>query len=340
MDILNRTGLVAHALPVTDRDGADTALAIVKGTWRIGQDGTLTVADEQVPLCLEPVYHGDPGASSLLHDSDVVLEKPGTDCILLGHAWSPARPVPSLNVTFEVGPVGKTVRVFGERVWAKSLMTSMSQPVPFESLPLVWERSFGGADTSWFDPSAHETCLENPVGRGFVSRKTKIGIEGMLLPNIEDPAILIRSPHDRPQPAGFAPIPSHWHWRARHAGTYDENWRRCRAPLPPKDLDPRFHACAAPGLTTDRHLSGDEPVLVDNASKQGRLDFRLPCVRPQVTLRIGRMAEKLALALDTVIVEPDEERLVLVWRGNRVIHGQVHGVGRVTFEMGRFEQGG
>ena len=94
MDLLN-TPLTVAPLFLTDRHGAETLLVIVKGTWRIGRDGSLSVADEQVPVRLEPAYHSDPAASSLIHDADVVLEKPGTDCILLGPALSSRQKKPT-----------------------------------------------------------------------------------------------------------------------------------------------------------------------------------------------------------------------------------------------------
>lgn len=227
MDLLNSTPLIASHNILTDRNGAETLLVVVKGTWRIGRNGALSIAGEQVPIQLEPRYLGDPAASSLIYDTDLILEKPGTDCILLGYAWAPKVGVGSVDVTFGVGPLRKTVRVFGERIWMKCLgMVSMSKPAPFEKIPLVWERAFGGSDTSWPEPKEHEFCLENPVGTGLLARKTKLEIDGLRLPNLEDPAHLIKKPTDRPKPVGFGPIPPHWFPRAGYAGTYDDQWRK------------------------------------------------------------------------------------------------------------------
>lgn len=333
MHMINSTNLYANQLLLTDRNGADTLVVVVKGTWRIGHNGTLSLAEEQVPLLLEPVYHGAPGASSLLHDTDAVLGKPGTDCILLGQAWSGKGRVGSLDVSFAVGPVRKTVRVFGERFWMNCLWHSMSDPVPFESMPLRWERSFGGADTSWPDPAGHEYCPENPVGRGLVARKTKLDLDGMPLPNLEEPACLIRRAQDRPRPAGFAPLPPHWQPRVGYAGTHDDRWRREVSPLPPEDQDPRFHCSAAPGLSAPHHLAGTEAVLVENAAQVGPLRFALPGVKPLATVRLGHAEEEVAMALDTVVVEPDEERVVLVWRGKCAVHGRLHEIGAIKVRL-------
>lgn len=327
MDLLNSTPVIAAPNILTDRHGAENLLVIVKGTWRIGKDGALSIADEQVPIQLEPRYHGNSEVSGLVYDTDLVLEKHGTDCILLGHAWAPKVGVGSVDVTFAVGPVRKTVRVFGERIWMKCLgMVSMSKPAPFERIPLVWERAFGGSDTSWPDSKEHEFCLENPVGRGLLAKKTKLEVDGTRLPNLEDPANLIKKPTDCPRPMGFGPIPPHWQPRAGYAGTYDVQWRKYVSPLPPDDMDIRFHSCASPGLASARHLTGSEQVLVENASRSGRLLFDLPGCSPRVSVIIGAVVNELEMCLDTVVVEPDEERLVLVWRGRHNVHGRVHDV--------------
>ena len=334
MNCINDTSLTTAPFILTDKTGAETLLIIVKGTWQIARDGSLTIAEEQVPINFEPLYSGDPGTSSMILDTDVVLEKPGTDCVLLGHAWAPKIGAPHVDVSFAVGSARRQARVFGERIWMKVLgMTSISKPAPFEKMPLVWERAFGGADTSWQDPTGHEFCLENPVGRGFMARKSKLNIDGMRLPNMENPADLIKKPDQRPKPVGFGMIAPYWQPRAGYAGTYDDNWRKQMSPLPPDDLDPRFYAAAAPGLATPHHLTGSEQVLVENASQHGRLQFQLPGVTPRVTVRVGGREEEPAMALDTVVVEPDEERLVLVWRGHCQVHGRVHEIGSVRVEI-------
>ena len=334
MDLKNSTPFVAAPFFLLDRNGAETVVVVVKETWRITHGGTLAIADEQVPIWLTPHYRGEPGSSSLWHDSDLVLEKHGTDCVLLGHAWAPEPKAPHVDVIFAVGPVRKDARVFGERIWMKVLgMVSLSRSAPFEKIPLTWERAFGGADTSCQDPAAHEFLAENPVGRGLMARHSKLKVDGLLLPNIENPAELIKKPQHRPRPVGFGMIPPHWQPRSCYAGTYDDAWRKNLSPLPPADLDPRFYSTAAPGLLTPGYLTGGEQVLVEGASRQGRLLFSLPGITPRAKLRRKQGEVELRLRLDTVIVEPDEGRLVLVRRGTLSVHDQVHDVGPLIIAM-------
>jgi hypothetical protein len=279
-----------------------------------------------MPVISEPVYRGEPGKSSLIFDTDAVLEKTGTDCMLIGRARALKPHLAHVDVTFAVGPVKKQARVFGDRRWKKGMMggASIIKIRPIVEVPLIWENAFGGIDTSYEDFSKHEVCRENPVGKGFIAVKSNMDIDGQLLPNIEDPANLIKNPKQRPIPAGFGMIAPYWHPRASFAGTYDEQWRKYISPLLPEDFDTRFNLSAAPGLSTKTHLQGTERMLAEGVSKHGLLQFDLPGVTPRVIVRrLGHEAD-LPMQLDTIILEPDNERVMLTWRGVWNVHGKVH----------------
>lgn len=53
MNFINKTPLNAAPFFLMDHTGAETLLVVVKGTWSIGKDGKLTVADEQMPIMSE-----------------------------------------------------------------------------------------------------------------------------------------------------------------------------------------------------------------------------------------------------------------------------------------------
>jgi len=335
MNIINHSPLAAATYFLMDRDGAEVMLLVLKGTWRIERGGALSIADEQMPVLSEPVYRGEPGKSSLIYDTDVVLEKPGTDCVLIGHAQALKPHLAYVDVTFGVGPVKKQARVFGDRRWKKSMLggASIIKIRPIEEIPLIWENAFGGIDVSYEDSSKHEICQENPVGQGFMAAKSNIDIDGQLLPNIEDPANLIKNPKRRPKPVGFGMIAPYWQPRVSYAGTYDEQWRKYISPLLPEDFDTRFNLSAAPGLSTKTHLQGNERVLVEGASKQERLLFDLPGITPMVTVRRWGYEGDLLVRLETVIVKPDDELVTLTWRGVWDVHGKVHQLISVCVEI-------
>src|SRR5690606_24551488 len=204
--------------------------------------GTATepaIADEQHPVPLADEYTGEPGTSSLRVEGQGTHLRPGTDVYLEGHAWAPGgQPCERSVVGVSVGPCQRGAVVFGERVWREGVMgAALSRPVPFTSIPLVYERCFGGSPAG----ASGRVALvseHNPVGRGLFAREREA--IGQLLPNLEDPQAPITSFADRPLPVGFGPIARHWRPRREYGGTYDEIWEQNRAPLWPKDVDPRL----------------------------------------------------------------------------------------------------
>lgn len=307
----NPTALAASLMLLPDMNGIDTLFGVVKGTFTLGP--RLTLADEQVPVTMADQHYGDPAKTSIRAPSDVCLGKPGTDVVMVGSAWAPdGRPTWQADVTLAVGARSKTVRVFGDRVWDTSAAgATIAWVAPFIQMPLVWERGFGGTDHTDKGPRAEP---RNPVGTGFRAGGGTRPLAGMPLPNIEDPAALITSPGDSPAPTGFAPVAPNWEPRTTFVGTYDDQWQRSRAPYLPADFDPRFFHFAPSALAMPR-LRGDEPVVVDGATPEGSLRFWLPRFSVALTFRRDSGDEVRPCALETVIIEPDERRLVLVWRG-------------------------
>lgn len=307
----NRTRFAGTMFASPDPDGIDSLYAVVKGTFDLTPDPVL--AEEQVPVVLAAEHYGDPASTSIKTPADVGLVKPATDVLLVGHAYAPnGRPATYVDVWLSVGAMSKVVRVFGDRHWdTLGVGATISPPEPFQRMPLVWERAFGGTDEVDAQPVAEN---RNPVGTGYRAPKSSKPLDGMPLPNLEDPYAPITSPRSTPQPACFAPVAPHWEPRRSLAGTYDEAWQQTRAPYLPHDFDPRFLQLAPPGLVAPGYLRGGEPVEVRGATGAGLLAFRLPAIDVRVTVRLDREQHTLPANLDTVIIEPDVPRLQLVWR--------------------------
>ncbi|APR82345.1 Hypothetical protein A7982_07694 [Minicystis rosea] len=300
----NPTSLPAALVPGLDEEGRTIATVVVKATFRL-REGELALADEQVPLHDVDEHHGDPATSSVRYEADRSPQKAGTDIVLIGHAWSPA-PTPELDVSLVAGPVRKTLRVFGDRAFFQSGHEfGISDPHPFTRVPLVYERAFGGADGEAFD-------ARNPVGIGFHASLDQA--DGARLPNIEDPRSLIRHPEDRPVPAGFGFVARHWAPRRAFAGTYDAAWRADRCPLLPRDFDRRFLQAAPPELVSPRLFQGGEPVRIEGASERGPVAFRVPRPALEIAVSIKRSVTHHRPVIDTIVIEPDERRVVLTHR--------------------------
>ena len=299
-----------------DPEGIDTMFCIVKATFLLQEQPVL--APEQLPVSFEDQYVGEPGQSSFLKPSDVAQMKPSTDILLIGSAHAPqGSPVRQMDVSLSVGPVSRTIRVFGDRVWYQGMGSyAMTAPAPFTVMPLTWERAFGGVD--WTNGGQIQWHAENrnPVGTGFRVSNGQKKVEGMRVPNLEDPRDLISSIHDRPAPANFGPICAHWEPRRNYAGTYDAAWQKTRAPYLPKDFDSRFFHLAPPELIAPAHLQGGEPVQIFGATPSGVLRFYLPQVRIRSAFRIERNNNVRPAVLDTVILEPDAGRLIMLWKSS------------------------
>jgi len=311
LQINNTTPFTAAIMPLVDADGIDAVFTVVKATFRLGR--TLTPVEKQLPITRVDEYYGKPEATSIRAASDVSLEKPGTDVVLVGSAWAPGgQPTWRMDVQLSVGPVEKTVTVFGDRVWDMSRgVATAAWVAPFLTMPLTWERAFGGADET---DEGLVVDARNPVGVGFHAPGGRRALGGMALPNIEEPAALITSVGDAPSPAGLAPVAPSWLPRRRYAGTYDAAWQKSRAPFLPADFHHRFCQVAPPGLFTATPLLGGEAVDVRGATPDGDLAFVLPNIRVTARYELADRLETRAARLDTVVIAPDTGLLSLVWR--------------------------
>lgn len=311
LQLKNKTPFAASLMLLPDANGIDTLYAVIKGSFQIG--ARLALADEQVAVTMTDQHYGDPATSSIRVPSDVCLGKPGTDIIMLGSAAAPNdHPAWQVDVSLSVGSCAKTLRVFGDRVWdTSSGVASMTWVAPFVRMPLVWERSFGGSDATEKGTACDG---RNPVGVGFRASGGTKPVRGMAVPNVEDPAALITSPSDAPSPAGVGAVAPHWEPRKAFAGTYDDAWQRARAPYLPADFDARFFHFAPTGLVSPTPLRGGEPVEICGATPEGTLRFMLPEITLRLTYRKEQGNVDRRPALDTVVIEPDARRVILVWR--------------------------
>lgn len=335
-EIENRTPFAFAPLFVADEDLRPVLATIVKATLVVAHDGTVRVAEGQEPVDFAGKYHGEPGKSSVRREPEVAFTKPGTDCVLQGHAMA-ARPATQVDVGFRIGDLTKVARVTGDRRWEPGLLGArMSPPQPFEKLPLIYERAFGGWDRSPDKEEHHQCEPQNPVGTGFATKKGKL-VPGASLPNIEDPREPQTSQGGRAATVGFGFTGHQWQPRAKFAGTFDAAWEKERSPRLPKDFDRRFFLAAAPGLSSPRHLLGNEPVVVIGATPGGRWEFSLPGIGApccDVVLRDGT-GQRLQTNLDTVIVDADTRQLVLLWRAFTTLTQGPHDVRAVTITADR-----
>jgi hypothetical protein len=329
LQLKNTTPFLPAIAVFPNAEAIDTLYIVVKATFTLHPK--LAVASTPAPPILADEYWGDPATSSLKYASELHTGKPGTDVVLIGQAWAPrGRPIPETAVRLRIADRQKVARVSGDRVWKSR--SGFTAPEPFVSMPLLYERAFGGTHIVSKDgPVLAEE--RNRVGVGFLGKRSPSEIIGQKLPNLEDPRHPLQSLGDMSPPAGFGFIAPSWLPRRRFAGTYDDAWQRKRAPYLPADFNSRFFNTATPELTFDRFLSGGEPVELLGASRQGPLRFPLPRCRPHADVQVAGTHQRPEFTLETILVEPDDNRVCLTWRAQLPCDKKVLRVETVTIEV-------
>lgn len=324
----NATPFAFESFFLMDEAGRPLVVPLLKATFDIVPGKRLKRSERQAPIDATGRRASDADDSSYLNEPEgTTFFKPATDVALIATAFAPHVGAVESTVSLGVGTLHKSLIVRGNRCWVeRNGGIEMTTPEPFESIPLVYERAFGGWDRSVPNQLAYEP--RNPVGVGFRAPNAPF-VEGPL-PNIEDPyePITRYGQSPSPQPAGVGFVSPGWEPRIRLAGTYDASWREERLPLLPADFDRRFFNAASPGLIAEGYLAGNEDVSLEGVSKQGKLAFSLPGIRtPSCRIGLRRRAdEDVKMRLDTIVIDTDAMRVTLLWRGHLALPDSAHDV--------------
>ncbi|HEY0791530.1 MAG TPA: DUF2169 domain-containing protein [Chthoniobacterales bacterium] len=335
-----------------DDTGQPVFSVLVKRTYDFGPGGRLVRCEKPRPFLQTDEYYdgGDPEWATVKYESEFAPCKPATDVVVIGRAFSPGgQPVPQLDVTVEVGAHRKTIRVTGDRHcrYRGSAPPIFSDPVPFTEMVLQYERAYGGRD-NLSNPGEPFYYPRNTSGAGAVLKNERKIVEGLPLPNIEDPEdlltperIIIERPDrwsEQPLPDGLGWFQRTWYPRCSFTGAVpayvniDTVLREETLGLVPKGqialarqfklpgFDVRFHNGASRGLVLP-YLGGDEAFRLVNLAAAGPLEFQLPGEVPGIMLDIGLGENRLKTLLHTVCVRMEEMQVDLVWRGAHAYPG-------------------
>jgi len=271
-----------------DSVGRPILSVLTKRTYRIREDLRLVVADEQLPVDTtdEPPANGyDP---SWRGEIDVAPYKVATDVVFFGQAHAPGRACTSMEVEVGLPHIERQIRlqITGDRrcAYRRGREPSISDPEPFETMPLGYDRAYGGVDPRVQHPHPPVDMAEalammmtvpgayprNPVGRGFVVGDHAEMIDGLRLPNIERADQRLRADRivcpdmgkwDRqPLPAGLGWVDPGWFPRCAFG---------CAMPLfaPPADVAEARLGFLPPDFT--------ERFRVPTTAEDLRIDYRL-----------------------------------------------------------------
>jgi hypothetical protein len=325
---------------------------IVKRTYRIVRDAPAERADVDRPLRQIDQYYddGDPDWSTVQYESELAPYKASTDVVVIGKAYAP-RGVATERTTVgvQVGERRKILMVTGNRHchFREGAAPVFSDPEPFTEMEIRYDRAYGGRDEKSL-PDTPFLYPRNFMGAGVVLRNVKEAVEGLPLPNLEDPEdlltpdrLLIGEPdrwHFQPLPQGFGWRQRTWYPRCALLGSYppftDPGTITAeeKMGLLPKNhvalakqsrlrpMGAQFANGASFGMIF-ASLAGDESVVLGRLTPDGVLKFSLPGDTPSIGLDLGQGVQPLEPRLHTVSIRPDEQELDLIWRGAQTYEG-------------------
>lgn len=296
-------GQVTVAARAWKHRGRRLVTAIVKVTCLMRHDQTMVPAVPQPIVEEEQHLRGNPVAS-LVRASDLALLVPEPEVVVVGSAYAePGRPVTRTTVRFAVQRastmlINKRLEIIGDRRAAPG--GSSTEPVPFEEMPLSYERALGGM-----------ASRENPVGKGMA-----VEADGLLaLPNIELPG------GRGVTPAGLGPIPSAWPARQKRRGSM--GWAAANRDLDvtlTEDFDDAYYQTAPIDQRTKELRGGDLIAIVNMHPELPMLRTYVPHLRGVALAQTARgERHALPLRLDTIHLEPRQMSAELVFRGATVL---------------------
>jgi len=318
-ELFNDTHYEAAVLSFSSSEEASYT-TIVKATFRMVNGSWAESAEEQIPLTGADILCNDMQEMAICYESDFLPFKPRADALCVGKVYGPAgKAITECLIRFSVGPVNKTIRVFGNRYWEKNfdrIGSLVIGPKPFKSIDVSFENAYGGKDPN--DPGGFMFYAFNPIGKGYTNKDS--GLKGLALPNLEDPRQPIKHWQDRVVPKSFGPVGRTWMPRFQRAGTYDTRWLEHRSPELPEDFDEAYYNCAPVDQQIAGYLRGDEEVRIDNMHPEYPLfRCRLPGVRVRSFVdrktQEKSQLEEIPMNLDTLWVDMEALTMVLVWRG-------------------------
>ncbi len=308
-EIDNRSPFASLGYFVRDKGGLEYWVVAVRARFAIAEDGFSRISDSQGDIRLRPEY-GDDRAEELVRESDFSPFRPRVDFLLHGRITAAdERSVNKVQVGFELAGRSKRAVAFGtRRLRVQGKVLKLDGYEAFRSCQLSWRNSLGGPDLVNPDGPAHSA---NPIGKCWTAKWPRLASGSEIdMPRIENPERPI-SEGPLPDPVGFGPLQPAWMPRASHAGTYDDDWRKYEAPLPPADFSADFFQAAPPDQIFD--LKGGETGRVFGLHPDGDYGFRLPQILIESTTWIGHDRIEARPKLISVALNGTEKTLEMLW---------------------------
>lgn len=185
----------------------------------------------------------------------------------------------------------------------------------------------------------------NPSGKGYIIEPTNEAIENLELPNIENQEQLLTSDnlickrveewYKMPVPIGTNWVSPGWFPRVGYYGLYqlpkniddslyeikkgwsDLNLLNSKFRIKEAQFNFRFCNGASLGLQSKHLVGGEHCMLINIHPKKQEFVIKLPSDRPEMKVdgRNGKLL-KVNPRIQTVIIEPETNKLSIIWSGN------------------------
>jgi hypothetical protein len=253
-------------------------------------------------------YYGDPAASSIRRPSDIAPFKPNAEFLLIDPVAFQYAPTVKWYPRIRVGDLDVKWQVSGPSRWRRTILGwAFEQPQPVCEVPIKFEHCYGGVDCD-------KVFDANPVGVGFVSRKTSSNV-------VECPQVWFfddnpLSPWHDYLPAGGTAIAPAWQPRRQFGGTYNTAWRDNRWPYLPKDFLFDFYNAAPKNQQQSQYFKGNEIVEISGFKGADYIRIQLPGnIRPGLKIQGSSKETYIAmLNLDTILINFDDQCVEVVFR--------------------------
>jgi hypothetical protein len=331
-------------LPGQTPEGQPILSVLVKRTYDIHFGKACERAEQDIKIHAADVFYGDPMNSSVQFESDFVPFKLSTDVVLNGKVYAPdGSPAMQVSAGLAVGNSKKLITITGDRVchFRSGSLPFFEDPTPFMDLELRYERAYGGVDI-YSDKRIPFPYMRNPLGCGFAVKNVEKTIQGLTLPNIEEPETLLTPERlccedfttweQQPMPAGLGWLPKTWLPRAQLAGimpgdrAVEQELRQAYTKLVPSehrelyakthlpDMNFQFFNGASSGLVFP-FLKGNEMIRMLNLTPEGKSLFYLPADAVKISMDIGSGIVEPEVVIHTVMIRMEDKQIDIVWRG-------------------------
>ncbi len=281
------------------------------GFFRLGENVARFLPEPpQWPIVMQALPPGEP--------LDYAMPKGRGEVLLAATAYAPSnKPATRMSVRVTVGAIDKQLNILGDREWLYGLVPlhQITEPAPFSSIPIRYDRAYGGPDYP-----------ANPIGQAHTGQRVPafVGVNRGRMPNIELPQEPVRSHRAKYAPAGFGALDIRSPARQKKAGTYGREWMENDFPGLANDVDWTVFNAAPEDQQIDGFFTGGESYrLAGLHPDKPVIEGRLPTMRVSALVQHrGKSipeSDALSLAFETVWFFPDQNLGVALYRGQTSI---------------------